>query len=128
MPIVKITMIRGRSAAERRAVSDAIHSAFVEAFKIPESDYNHVIDEREGSGFIRSGAKTDAFVLIEATVFPGRSSAAKKLLYERIAARLGELGIAGSDTLTILYEPQLENWGLGGKPGTEARPAFKLDV
>jgi phenylpyruvate tautomerase PptA (4-oxalocrotonate tautomerase family) len=128
MPIVRISMVRGRGAAERRAVSDAVHEAFVEAFKIPDGDYNHIIDERDGADFIRSGSKTDAFVLVEATVFPGRSAEAKKRLYERIAARLGALGIAPSDTVVILNEPAMEDWGLNGKPGTETRIGFKIDV
>jgi len=128
MPIVRIAMVRGRSADERRAVSDAVHAAFVEAFKIPDDDYNHIIEEHDGADFIRSGAKTGAFVLIEATVFPGRSAQAKKVLYERIAARLGDLGVPPSDIIVTLNEPPMEDWGLNGKPGSETRVGFKIDV
>ena len=38
MPIVRIAVRKGRSPAEKKAVLQAVHSALVEALKIPEDD------------------------------------------------------------------------------------------
>jgi phenylpyruvate tautomerase PptA (4-oxalocrotonate tautomerase family) len=63
------------------------------------------------------------------TVFPGRSLAAKRQLYQSIVARWEALGIPKDDISLVLHEPPLDNWGIrGGIPASEADIGFKLDV
>ena len=36
MPLVKVSMFKGKSKKKKKALLDAIHAALVKAFKIPE--------------------------------------------------------------------------------------------
>jgi phenylpyruvate tautomerase PptA (4-oxalocrotonate tautomerase family) len=129
MPFVTISMISGRNHEEKRAISDAVRASLVDAFMIPDGDYNHRIAEYGMDDFILPEGKTEKFVLVEFVVFPGRSREAKKRLYGGIVTRLGALGIPAGDALVVLNEPPLVNWGIrGGVPADEADRGFRLDV
>lgn len=129
MPLVKIEIIKGRDAHYKTAILDGIHSALVEAFKIPDYDRNQRLYELERENFEFSNTKTEQFTLIEITVFKGRSLEAKKNLYSAIVRNLGKSpGIKGTDIIIVLHEPPLENWGIwGGKPASEVNLGFKIE-
>jgi phenylpyruvate tautomerase PptA (4-oxalocrotonate tautomerase family) len=127
MPIVHVHMLEGRSVAEKKAILDGIHSALVDAFKIPEDDRHQFIHELGSDNF--ESHRGPAFTLIEMTVLPGRSPEAKKELYETIAANLErEPGIDRANILIALHEPPLESWGIRGTIGTEYSFSFDLNV
>ena len=129
MPLVKVSLLKGRSKEEKKALLDAIHSALMDAFKIPESDRNQRIFEFEPENFDIPAGKTSNYTLIEMDVFPGRSLDAKRNLYKTIVHSLEKLGIQLNDILIILNEPLLDNWGVrGGIPASEIDLGFKLDV
>ncbi len=130
MPVVRITMRAGKSPDYRKAVLDGIHDGLVQSFKIPDHDRMQALHELAPDQFEIPPAKTERFTIIEVTAFKGRSTDAKKRLYETIAANLGkDPGIAGDDIIIILHEPPLENWGLrGGKPASEVNLGFAVDI
>ena len=45
MPLVRVDVIEGRSEAELKELLDAIHSATLAAFKVPERDRYQIIHE-----------------------------------------------------------------------------------
>jgi phenylpyruvate tautomerase PptA (4-oxalocrotonate tautomerase family) len=128
MPLVKISMLKIWDNNQKRLISDKIHESLVEAFKIPDDDYNHQIIEFTKDNFIYEKNKTEKYILIEMTIFPGRSKNAKKTLYKIIVEKLSELNISPTDITIVLNEPSLENWGLSGKSGDETDIGFNLNV
>ncbi|MDA8134853.1 MAG: tautomerase family protein [Desulfobacteraceae bacterium] len=129
MPIVTIVMQKGKSGEYKKSLLEAVHQALVMAFKIPDHDRNQRIIEIDPENFEYEEGKSENFLTIEMTVFPGRSLQAKKALYKEIATRLETLGVNSSDILITLDEPPLENWGIrGGYPASEVDIGFKLDV
>lgn len=129
MPLVKVSLLRGKSKEDKKALLDAIHAALIAAFKIPENDRNQRIFEFEPENFEIPEGKTSNYILIEMDVFPGRSMEAKRKLYRTIVQNLRELNIQASDVLIVLNEPQLDNWGVrGGVPASAIDLGFKLDV
>ena len=129
MPLVKVSLLKGKSKEEKEALLDAVHAALIEAFKIPENDRNQRIFEFEPENFDIPEGKTSNFTLIEMDVFPGRSLDAKRKLYQTIVQNLKELDIQSNDILIILNEPPLDNWGVrGGIPASEIDLGFKIDV
>jgi hypothetical protein len=40
MPLVKILLLKGRRPDYKRVIVDSVHSALVEAFLIPDDDWN----------------------------------------------------------------------------------------
>ncbi len=129
MPLVKVSLLKGKSKEEKKALSDAIHAALMEAFRIPENDRNQRIFEFEPENFDVPEGKTSNYTLIEITAFPGRSLDAKRKLYQTIVQNLNKLDIQPNDLLIVLKEPPLDNWGVrGGFPASEIDIGFKLDV
>jgi phenylpyruvate tautomerase PptA (4-oxalocrotonate tautomerase family) len=129
MPLVKVSLLKGKSQEEKKALLDAVHAALIEAFKIPENDRNQRIFEFEPENFELPEGKTSNYILIEMDVFPGRSIEAKRKLYETIVLNLQRHNIQASDILIVLNEPQLDNWGVrGGIPASAVDLGFKIDV
>jgi len=129
MPLVKITIRKGRSREEKRVLLDAVHTALVDAFEIPIGDRHQILVEVEPDNFEYPEGKTKDYTIIEMTVFPGRSVEAKRKLYQNIVGNLQKLNIQPNDVLIVLKEPPLENWGIRGVyPANEVNLGFKLDV
>lgn len=130
MPLVKVEIIKGKSREYKQALLDGIHSALVEAFRIPDWDRMQRLYELERENFETATSKTERFTLIEITAFHGRSIEAKKSLYSAIIRNLGQSpGINGHDITIVLHEPPLENWGIrGGRPANEVDLGFKVKV
>jgi phenylpyruvate tautomerase PptA (4-oxalocrotonate tautomerase family) len=100
-----------------------------EALKIPEDDRDIRFHEYHPDNFQVSPEKTENYVLVEISMFAGRSLQAKKALYKGIVTNLGKLGIAASDVFIVLHDIPLENWGIrGGVPASELDLGFDLDV
>ena len=129
MPIVKVSLLKGKSKEKKKALFDAIHAALIEAFKIPEDDRNQRIFEFEPENFEIPEGKTSNYILIEMDVFPGRSVEAKSKLYQTIVRNLQSLNIQANDVFIVLNEPHLDNWGVrGGVPASSIDLGFKIDV
>jgi hypothetical protein len=108
---------------------NAVHSAWVEEFKGPETDRNQRIHEYSEQDFEKPPGRTDKYTLVEICAFPGRSAQTKKNLYSSIVTKLGRLGIEPMDVFIVLYEPPMENWGIrGGIPANEVDLGFEVKV
>lgn len=129
MPLVRVEVRKGRSPSEKNALLEAVHSALVEALRIPEQDRTQRIYEYPPDSFEVPPDKSDMFTLIEITMFPGRSTEAKRHLYKAIVRNLGPLGIEPNDVFIVLHEPGMENWGIrGGVPASEVDLGFEVNV
>ena len=99
------------------------------AFKIPESDYIHRIHRSGGNEeFVLSPSKSVKTVVVEMTIFPGRSREAKAKLYKEVADRLAPFGIAPHEILIALHELPMENWGIRGVPADQVDLGFETRV
>lgn len=130
MPLVRISIMEGRSASEKKALLDAVHSSLVEAFMIPDRDRVQRITEFRKEDFEIPCDRTDFFTIIEITILPGRSLDARRKLYSLINSKLMDSGYKNpNDIVIVLQEPCLDNWGIrGGRPASEVDIGFKLDV
>jgi phenylpyruvate tautomerase PptA (4-oxalocrotonate tautomerase family) len=129
MPIVTISLRKGKTIEQRKALFDAVHDALVAAFKIPDSDRMQKIVEFDDENFEIPQGKTPQYTIIEIAVFPGRSREAKKELYRLIVEKLTALGIPATDVFILLNEQPLDNWGIrGGKIASEVPLGYDLKV
>ena len=129
MPWVKIEIRKGRSPSEKKALLEAVHSALVEAIKIPDNDRTQRLCEYSPEDFEIPPTRSDKYPLIEITMFPGRSTDAKRQLYKTIVRNLEPLGIAPKDVFIVLHEPAMESWSpRDGIPATEMNLGFKVNV
>jgi phenylpyruvate tautomerase PptA (4-oxalocrotonate tautomerase family) len=129
MPIVTISLRKGKTTEQRKALLDAVHDALVAAFKILDSDRTQKIVECDEANFEIPPGKTAQYTIIEIAVFPGRSREAKKDLYRLIVEKLAALGIPANDVFVLLNEQPLDNWGIrGGQMASEIRLGYELKV
>ena len=116
MPLVRITLRKGKSPEYLRAVADAVHEALVSQANVPADDRFCVIDEVESDRMIAhptyAGAlRSNDVLFIEITLNAGRTVEIKKALYADIAARLGATAdVRPDDILISLTEVTKENW------------------
>jgi phenylpyruvate tautomerase PptA (4-oxalocrotonate tautomerase family) len=129
MPLVRLNRRAGRPAEENRRLLDAVHAALVEAFQIPEADRIQILIEHNAAAFEIPADRTPAFTLVEIVAFPGRSTEAKRKLYQSLARRFEAAGVSAGDFFVVITEPPLDNWSpRDGVSSADLRPSFKLDV
>ena len=116
MPLVRVEMIAEKSLEYKKAMLNCIHDGLAEALEIPDWDRFQRIVEIPREDFETAPGKSDSFMIIELTLFPGRTREQKEAAIRQITANLeDQLGIAPEDVFIIIQEPPNENWGLGGK-------------
>jgi 4-oxalocrotonate tautomerase len=120
MPLVRITLARGRSVEDRRAIADGVHQALVETANVPADDRFQVVQEVPAEDLHWDPAylgitRTPGVVFIQVVLNAGRTVEVKKALYAAIAARLSARpGLRKEDVLVSLVEVPRENWSFGG--------------
>lgn len=116
MPLVRIDMMKGKAPEYKKQIMRIVHEALVKALGIEDWDRFQRIVEIEREDFELPDGKSDDFLYIELTLFPGRSREQKKAVIETVTADLNsELGIAMTDVFIVINEPPYENWGMAGK-------------
>lgn len=116
MPIVKVSMLEGKTPEYKKTVLDCIHEGLVESIGIEDWDRFQRVEEFAKEDFEKPDFKSDDFMIIEISLFPGRSKELKGKLIETICGNLNSrLDISPSDVFILISEPPLENWGIGGK-------------
>jgi phenylpyruvate tautomerase PptA (4-oxalocrotonate tautomerase family) len=119
MPLVRVSLKRGKPAAHRKAILGGIYDAMRATFDVPEEDRFMVISEHDETDFRYSAsylgiARTDNFVLIQITVSNTRGREKKKALYRAIAENLSiNPGVRPEDVFINLVEVLPENWSFG---------------
>jgi 4-oxalocrotonate tautomerase len=119
MPLVRISLRKGRSQEYLRDLSAAVHAALVAQANVPADDQFQVIEELEAHQLVAHPTyaaceRTENVVFIQITLNAGRTVEVKRALYADIAGRLGEsLDIRPDDVLVSLVEVTKENWSFG---------------
>jgi 4-oxalocrotonate tautomerase len=119
MPLVRISLRRGKPAAYRKAIADGIYDAMRAAFDVPEEDRFMVISEHDEADFSYSAnylgiARSDNLVLIQITANNTRTTEKKKALYRAIADNLSKNpDVRPEDVFINLVEVLPENWSFG---------------
>ena len=116
MPLVKVHMLRGKESEYKKTLLNCIHDGMVNSLGIKDWDRFQRIIEYEKNDFEKPPFKSDEFMIIELTLFPGRTKEQKSRAIETITAKINEkLSIAPEDIFIVIEEPPLENWGMAGK-------------
>jgi phenylpyruvate tautomerase PptA (4-oxalocrotonate tautomerase family) len=129
MPQTKIYGNASFIAQSRQAISDTIHSCCMDALAFPPEKRFHRFIPLEPENFIYPSDRSQKYIIIEISMFAGRSVDAKKQLIRLLFSRLSEqVGIAADDVEITIAEIPNHNWGIRGKVGDELRLNYKIDV
>ena len=115
MPLVRISLLKGRPPELRRKIGDAIHRALVETMDVPQRDRFQLLTEHEPGDLVYDSdylgiARTNEIVIVQITLSAGRTLAQKRALFGRIANNLAALGLRREDAWINLVEVAKENW------------------
>jgi 4-oxalocrotonate tautomerase len=119
MPLVRISLMRGKSEGFWQGVGDVIYRAMVETMNVPAKDNFQLITEHEKKGLIYDPSyldieRTDGMIFIQITLNEGRTLEVKKAFYRAVAEGLHrELGVRMEDVFISLVEVKKENWSFG---------------
>jgi phenylpyruvate tautomerase PptA (4-oxalocrotonate tautomerase family) len=119
MPLVRISLRRGKPAAYRKAILDGIYSAMISTFNVPNDDRFMVINEHDEPDFSYSPtylniSRSDDLILIQLTVSNTRNVAQKKALFRQIVENLKATpGVRPEDVFINLVEVDPANWSFG---------------
>jgi 4-oxalocrotonate tautomerase len=119
MPLVRISLAKGKPESYRRKVGDAIHRAMVETINVPPLDRFQLLTEHEPGDLVYDStylgiARTADILIVQITISVGRTLEQKRALYRRIAANLAAAaGLRPEDAFVNLVEVAKENWSFG---------------
>ena len=121
MPLVTLTVRKGKTAAFKTGVLQAVHRALV-ASGVPETDRFHRVLELDAEDFRYdpgypdlSSTRTDDFVLIEILLSFGRSVKVKKKILADIIEGIEQApGLDPEQVMVCFKETAWENWSFGG--------------
>ena len=119
MPLVRISLLKGKPASYRRKVGEAVHQALVKTIGVPAKDRFQLITEHAAEDFVYDReylgiARSRDLVIVQITLSAGRSLNLKRALYRRIAERLAAaVQLRPEDVWVNLVEVAKENWSFG---------------
>lgn len=120
MPLIRISMRRGRPASHPAAIVDGVYRALRATFEVPENDLFAVVHQHDADEFVFDAnffgfERSAGLVIIQITVANTRGVTQKKALFAAIAANLQqEPGLKPDDIFINLLEVKRENWSFGG--------------
>ena len=132
MPLVRISLVKGKPEAYRRRVGDAVHRALVDTIQVPALDRFQLITEHEPENFVYDREflgieRSPDLVIIQITLSAGRTLEQKRALYRRIASNLeATVGLRREDAWINLVEVTKENWSFGNGEASYA-PTEEVD-
>jgi phenylpyruvate tautomerase PptA (4-oxalocrotonate tautomerase family) len=129
MAQVKVYGHRAALDACKEALSDAIHAAVMAALAYPAEKRFHRFIGLDQGDFVHPADRSERYIIIEISLFEGRSVEAKKALMRALYERIPEAtGIGPQDVEITLFETPRHAWGIRGLPGDEVGLNYKVEV
>lgn len=129
MAQVKIFGLQSNLEPIRKTLSDAIQRAVVEALAYPPEKRFHRFIALTPDDFFYPPDRSDRYLILEISIFEGRSVEAKKSLIRALYQYIGDAtGITPNDIEITIFETPRQNWGIRGMPGDELSLDYKVGV
>jgi phenylpyruvate tautomerase PptA (4-oxalocrotonate tautomerase family) len=129
MPQTKIYGVSEYLNPIKNQLSIVIHSCFIDALQYPPEKRFHRFFSMDKSDFVFPADKSLNYLIIEISMFEGRSIEAKKNLIRLLIKRISEkFSISLNDIEITIFETPKHNWGVRGVPGDELDLGYKMDV
>lgn len=128
MAQIKVYGEREHLDGVRGRLSDILHATAGEILGLPADKRFHRFIGLEPEDFIRPPDRSGAYLVIEISMFEGRSVETKKELLRSLMRRISEgLDIAVQDIEITIFETPRANWGIRGQTGDELRLSYKVE-
>jgi phenylpyruvate tautomerase PptA (4-oxalocrotonate tautomerase family) len=112
---------------------EAVQRALLETLKLPATDRNIKLSVHAPHRMIvpPTLAQPDKRTVVNIAMFPGRSVAAKRRLYQAIVTNLEncQAAIPRDHVLICLHEVPFEHWGIrGGQAASDVNLGFSTEI
>lgn len=129
MAQIKIFAGHAELGANRERISDAIHSALVAALGYPAEKRFQRFFALAEDNFVYPSDRSDRYIIIEISLFEGRSVETKKALIRHLFKNFAaDLGLPPNGLEITLFESPRENWGIRGRPADELELNYTVGV
>jgi 4-oxalocrotonate tautomerase family enzyme len=129
MAQIKIYGLKSHLRPIQQKLSDVLHGCIVDKLQYPVEKRAHRFIALDPEDFIYMLDRSEAYTIIEISMFEGRTVETKKTLIHAIFERFeAELGISPQDVEITIFETPRHNWGIRGKTGDELALNYKVDV
>ena len=107
MPLVKVNLLKGRSAEEKGSIAASIQAALASTVEVPDDNRYQLFREYDGENFRHTSGYlgmtyTDQLLVIEITVRQGDDDEHKKSLIAAINRNLVAAGVVGGDDVFVM--------------------------
>jgi len=119
MPLVNISLLKGKPPTHIRAIADGVHQALVETFNVPADDRFQFIHQHEPDEFIFDSDylgihRSPDVVFIHVTAGKWRDTPTKKTFYQRLTQLLvADPGLRPEDVQVTLSPNDRDDWSFG---------------
>jgi len=110
MPLINISILKGKSPEYIKAVADAVNSAVIETMGFPPDDHYQIIHEHD-SHCLEYQDRTADRVMMFLIMRSGRSPESKKAFYQKVTENLARNpGIDPANVLISIAENDNIDW------------------
>lgn len=129
MAQIKIYALNKTIKRHRDHLSIAIHQALTKTLKYPiEKKFQRFIS-LESEHFIYPSDRTESYIIIEISMFEGRTKEVKKALINTLFQNIHDLcGIDFNGIEITIFETPKENWGIRGKNADELQLNYQINI
>jgi len=119
VPLVRISLIKGKPVAYIRSIANGVHKALVETYNTPADDKFQLIHQHERGEFLYDSDylgihRTDDVVMINIVASRTRDTKTKQDFYTALAGNLSkDPGLRPEDILVVLSPNDREDWSFG---------------
>ena len=125
----KIYGLKDRLNPIKAELSDIIHATVITAFQLPADKRFQRFFPMDREDFYFPEDRSDAYTVIEVSMFEGRSVETKKQFYRLLFQSIqSQLGIDPQDVEITITETPRANWGIRGLPADELSLNYRVDV
>lgn len=129
MSQIKIYALSSTIGQHRSQLSTAIHDALVSALSYPAEKKFQRFIALDAEDFIYPADRSQNYLIIEISMFEGRSTQSKKNLIRTLFSNIQDrCGIAPQDVEITIFETPKHHWGIRGQCGDELSLNYKVEV
>ncbi|AFY34574.1 tautomerase family protein [Calothrix sp. PCC 7507] len=110
-------------------LSNILHKSLIEVLQIQPEKRFHRFFPLNKTDFYYPNDRTENYLIIEISMFEGRSVDTKKKLIRLLIQEInGNFNIPINDIEITIFETPKYNWGIRGLPGDELTLNYKIEV
>lgn len=121
MPLVRVTMLKGKAPEYIHQLSQSIYESLVEAYLMPENDMFQIIEQLDAGSLIYDrrfgidGERSDDFVLINIECDARRRSEKQAFVARLVQKLAASPGLSPNDVFVRLStNTVMDDWSFGG--------------